>query len=110
MSIPVPITEIAAQLAEYPSAYLLSVDPSNAPRANSIAAVASVDGTLRFNVGRRTAENLSTNGRATVLCPAVNVGGLALLIDGTVVVDAAGAVATLTPTWAVLHQTVRSDG
>ena len=106
MSIPVELTDLAEQGARFPAAYLVSVDPSNAPRVNAVTPTI-VGATVSFRVGKRTAANLSENPRTTLLFPPPTGETFALLVDGTVtVVDES---ATFTATWAVLHQTARVD-
>ncbi len=103
MSIPVSLADLAEQSARFPTAFLVSVDPTTAPRVNSISL--TVHGSMfRFDVGKRTAANLLSNPKATLLFPPPSGETLALLVDGTAQVD--DQQVSFTPTWAVLHQTV----
>ena len=103
MSIPVSLPDLAEQSARFPTAFLVSVDPNTAPRVNSISR--TVHGSVfRFDVGKRTAANLLSNPKATLLFPPPWGETMALLVDGTAQVD--DQKVSFTPSSAVLHQTV----
>jgi len=103
MSIPVPLDELDQVIGRFPSVYLLSVSEQQAPRANAVAPTL-VDGRFVVGVGRTTAQHLAVHPKVTLLWPTPAGEEMALIVDGTVTVD--GQQATITPTWAVLHQTV----
>lgn len=88
-------------------AFLVSVDPTTAPRVNSVSPTAHGP-IFRFDVGERTAANLVSNPNVTLLFPPPSAETLALLVDGTAQV--ADQQVSFTPTRAVLHQTVAPGG
>ena len=103
MSIPVPLDQLGETAARFPAAYLISVSEQLAPRANAVEPMWA-DGLFTVNVGRRTAEALAANPKVTLLWPAPAEEEMALIVDGSAIVD--DQRVTVTPTWAVLHQTV----
>jgi hypothetical protein len=106
MSIPVELSDLAEQSAKFPAAFLISVDPENAPRVNAVTP--TVVGTdVHFDVGKRTSAYLVGNPKTTLLYPPPPGETFALLVDGTS--DVIDQRVVFTPTWAVLHQTARTE-
>ncbi len=106
MSIPVELSDLAEQSSRFPAAFLISVDPENAPRVNAITP-AVVGTAMHFQVGKRTSAYLLNNPKTTLLFPPPTGETYALLVDGTSEVSDQQVV--FTPTWAVLHQTARGE-
>lgn len=101
MSVPVPLDELAARLAEYPWGYLVTVRDDG--RAQTVAVPTElVDGTLVATVGRRTDENATARPNVTLVFPGASGEEFSLIVDGDARVD--GDRIAVTPTWAVLHR------
>ncbi|MFP5380058.1 MAG: pyridoxamine 5'-phosphate oxidase family protein [Vicinamibacteria bacterium] len=108
MSVRVPLAELDDQIAVFgPYAYLLTVGDDRRPRATS-ATVGGEGRELVVGVGRRTASNVERNDQVTLLWPAAQPSGYALLADGFGRVEerADGTLALrIQPVSAVLHVT-----
>lgn len=106
MSVKVEVHELAAQLADRPLAYLLTVTDDQHPHA--VAVTPSVaDQALRFTdgLGRRTRAKLAARPDVTILWPPAAPGGYTLIADGRVTVEGdESPVATFLPVSAVLHR------
>jgi len=106
MSIPVPLDELRAALAERGgSAYLLTV--SNDGRPHAVHVPLQWDGdVLVAEVGKRTAANAAARSAVSLLCPVRQAGDYSLIVDGTatVVTDADAPRVRITPATAVLHR------
>ncbi len=82
MSIPVDLDELAAAMADYPTAFLVTVNEDLRVHAVQVHPKLS-DGALRIaEPGRRTSANLAARPNVTVLFPPYEVGGYTLLVDG----------------------------
>ena len=90
------LTDLAAALAEFPFAYLVTVADDGRPR------VLAVDGRLVVDDAGRVARRPAV----TLVFPPPTPDGMSLLVDGDATVD--GAAVTVTPTWAVRHRAALS--
>lgn len=108
MSIPVPLAELAGEVGKRGPGYLLTTTADSRPHVMHLRL--TVKGTeLRSEVGRSATRNIVAQPAVTLLWPAVEDGGLSLIVDGTAtIVDAAtaegAAVAVISATGAVLHR------
>ena len=101
MSVPVPLDELAARLAEYPWGYLVTVKDDG--RAQTLAVpTEAIDGSLVASVGARTAANAIARPNVTMVFPGASGQNFSLIVDGDAHVD--GNRISVTPTWAVLHR------
>lgn len=101
MSIPVPLDELAARLAQHPWGYLVTVRDDG--RAQSLAVPTQlVDGALVATVGRGTAANAIARPNVTMLFPGTTGEEFSVIVDGDARID--GDRLEVTPTWAVLHR------
>ena len=101
MSVPVPLDELAARLAEYPWGYLVTVRDDG--RAQTLAVPTElIDGSLVASVGARTAANAIARPSVTMVFPGASGQNFSLIVDGDAHVD--GNRISVTPTWAVLHR------
>ncbi len=106
MSVPVPLEQLRAALAERAeSAYVLTVSDDGRPHA--------VHGPVRWEgdvlaaeVGRRSAANATARPSVSLLYPVRSDGDYSLIVDGTAIVVPVGNGHRLlvTPTRAVLHR------
>jgi hypothetical protein len=110
MSIPVSLSELPDQISRFgPIAYLVTVGGDSAPRAASVSVEWNGD-LLMAGAGRATAVNIRQNSQVTLLWPAVERGGHALIVDGWADVRPGpgnGLVLVIQPSRAVLHITHR---
>ncbi len=105
MSIPVELGDLADAVAEFgASGYLMSVGADGRPRINHVRFEAG-DGVLRAGVGRRAAEALASQPLVSCLWPAVEPGGMSLIVDGEATLETSGEITTaaIQATWAVRH-------
>lgn len=110
MSIPVDIDRLAAVVADYPAAYLLTTRADGAVKAVSAEPVV-VGAVLILPPSKGSAANLIGNARATLLFPPPQAKGYTLLVDGAATSDGPDAEIRFTPQTAVLHRPARhADG
>lgn len=83
MSVKVDLAELARVLADFDTAYLISVGGTGRAKVISIKLRVDGDTLTALNDSRGTAANLAENAGVTVLCPPREPGGLSLLVDGT---------------------------
>lgn len=101
MSVAVPISDLAAALAEYPWGYLVTV--SDKQRAHSLAApTAYANGVFTVPAGSGTRANAGARPEVTMLFPPADGTGYSLIVDGDAVVF--DDRVEVTPTSAVLHR------
>jgi hypothetical protein len=102
MSIPVELSDLAATMARYRFAYLLTGTDQGAPHA--IAVTPTLDGSTLVvqGVGRRTGKNLQARAEVALVWPPLETAGYSLIVDGSASV--AGAQVRIVPTRAVLHR------
>jgi hypothetical protein len=101
MSIAVALTDLEAELAEYPWGYLVTV--SDDQRAHLLAVPTQfVDGVFAAAAGRGTRSNATSRPDVTLLFPPAAGTQMSLIVDGHAqVFDEHVAI---TPTNAVLHR------
>ena len=103
MSIAVTIDDLPAAIdAQIGWCYLLNVGDDGAPRVLAIVPEWSMGGTLRAEVGARTAANVAARSRITLVYPPASAAGLSLIIDGEATVD--GTTVAFLPVTAVMHR------
>ena len=101
------LTDLAAVVAEFPFAYLVTVAEDGRPRV--LAVVPAVDDGGRLLVadaGRGAPRNATDRPAVTLVFPPPAPDGMSLLVDGDATVD--GSAVTVTPTWAVRHRAALS--
>ena len=106
MSIPVPLQQLRAALAERGgTAYLLTVSDDACPHAVH-GSVGWEGDALTADVGKRSAANAAARPKISLLYPVRAAGDYSLIVDGTAVVEsrAGGHRVLITPTKAVLHR------
>lgn len=107
MSIAVDPEDLAAAVADFGSAHLLSTDGT---RVRTVCAdVSLADGVFHAPRSKSTAKNVGTNPVVTLLFPPTEHHGYSLIVDGTA--EDTGEELLVTPTNAVLHRpAAHSDG
>lgn len=103
----VDLQALADALADYPYAYLITVDDDY--RAHTVTVEPQLrEATLDVGlIGGRTRNNLAQRADVTLLWPPAEPGGYSLIVDGSAeVTDAEAETARLTvvPTRALLHR------
>jgi hypothetical protein len=103
----VDLQALANALADYPYAYLITVDDDY--RAHTVTVEPQLrEATLDVGlIGGRTRNNLARRPDVTLLWPPAEPGGYSLIVDGTAEVTEAGvetARLTVVPTRALLHR------
>lgn len=103
----VDLKALADALADYPYAYLITVD--DAYRVHTVTVEPRLeDATLDVGlIGGRTRNNLAQRADVTLLWPPAEPGGYSLIVDGSAQVTDAGeetARLTVIPTRALLHR------
>ena len=102
MSVKVDLDELAAHVATYGLAYLLTVTDDQRAHAVAVRPSVTADSVTVDGVGRRTLANLDARPDVSLLWPPVEDGGYTLIVDGSAM--ATGGVLTITPSHAVLHR------
>ncbi|OBK82161.1 hypothetical protein [Mycobacterium sp. 1165178.9] len=103
----VDLQALANALADYPYAYLITVDDEY--RAHTVTVEPQLrETTLDIGlIGGRTRSNLARRADVTLLWPPTAPGGYSLIVDGSAEVSEAGAETarlTVVPTRALLHR------
>ncbi len=103
----VDLQALADALADYPYAYLITVDDGY--RAHTVTVEPQLrEATLDIGlIGGRTRNNLAQRADVTLLWPPAEPGGYSLIVDGSAEVTEAGAETarlTVVPTRALLHR------
>lgn len=103
----VDLQALADALADYPYAYLITVDDEY--RAHTVTVEPQLrEATLDIGlIGGRTRNNLAKRADVTLLWPPTEPGGYSLIVDGTAEVSEAAAETarlTVVPTRALLHR------
>ena len=103
----VDLQALANALADYPYAYLITVDDEY--RAHTVTVEPQLrEATLDVGlIGGRTRNNLVQRADVTLLWPPTEPGGYSLIVDGSAEVTEAGAETarlTVVPTRALLHR------
>lgn len=101
MSIKVDLDELAAALADFDYAYLITVSADRRAHAIAVQPVLA-GGELDVGVpGATTSRNLAEQVGVTLVWPPRVPGGYSLIVDGT---GTTGATLTVAPERAVLHR------
>lgn len=102
MSIAVQPAELAATLADFQFAYLLTV--SDDGRAHAVASQPRLaDGSFTLDkLGKRSRKHVLARPAVTLLWPPQDAGGYSLIVDGDATL--ADDVLVIAPTRAVLHR------
>ncbi|KZS84880.1 MULTISPECIES: hypothetical protein [Mycobacterium] len=108
----VDLTRLAAALADYPFAYLITVDDDY--RAHTVTVEPVLRGVVLDVglVGGGTRKNLAQRRDVTLLWPAREPGGYSLIVDGSAEVAQAGEETVrlgVVPTRALLHREADPD-
>jgi hypothetical protein len=104
----VTLDAVRDRIAEFgDTAYLVTVGEARRPHIVSVH-VTVTDDALVCPAGRSTSANVASNPIASLVWPAADGGGYALLVDGDAAVTS-GKV-TVVPTSAVLHRTPGGAG
>ena len=102
MSIPVELPDLAATLARYRYAYLMTASDAAAPHAVAVDAVLQDGELVVESVGKRTRQNAVARPTVGLVWPPLAEGDYSLIVDGHAAV--AGAGLRIRPTRAVLHR------
>lgn len=107
MSIPVDVTQLAAEMERYgASAYVLTVRDDATPHVAHVTFQlvdgALPDGKLRCPASRTAARNVADRPTMSVLWPPFEPGGYSMIVDGECAAD--GDELVITPTNGVLHR------
>lgn len=102
VSVPVPLSELAAAMGEYGFAYLMTVGQDL--RVHAVAVRPRVDGArlLVENPGRRSAANAKERPGLSLVWPPPDAGGYSLIVDGDA--EVADGLLRVAPTRAVKHR------
>lgn len=102
MSIPVPLDELGAALAERPWGYLVTVGPDL--RAHLLAVPTRFeDGRLSLDPGRSSRANAAARPEVTLVFPPATGSEYSLIVDGSAVAAADGRLEVI-PSSAILHR------
>ena len=102
MSIKVELGELAATVADFDVAYLVTVADDARAHVLSVWPQLVDGGILVDGVGRHTQANAAAHPDVTLVYPPLDAGGYTLLVDGTATV--AGSDVTIVPAKAILHR------
>ena len=113
MSVTIDPANLAKAVSRRPFGYLITVSPEGEAHLRAVTFV-SEENTLVAAVGRRSADNVAVNGKATLLWPP-HIGGEEEFDDHTVIADGNatvrsredGASICVVPYSAVWHRPVR---
>ncbi len=104
MSIPVPLEQLRAHLAQYGMApYLLTTGADGRPRTVAVQ-VRWDDDALVAEVGARTATNVEARPLVALLWPPTEAGGYSLIVDGEARCRPGAREVVVRPTSGVLHR------
>lgn len=102
MSIPVDVSQLAAELERFgAAAYVLTVRDDATPHVAHVT-FTLVDGALRCAASRTAARNVVDRPTISLLWPPHEPGGYSMIVDGQCVSD--GDELVVTPTSGVLHR------
>jgi hypothetical protein len=109
MSVKVELGELAATLADFDVAYLVTVSDEGRAHVLSVFADPTAGGLVVEGVGRHTQANAAAHPDVTLVFPPRDAGGYTLLVDGRASV--ADSTVTIVPATAILHRpAVAPDG
>ena len=102
MSIAVPVDDLAATVARFGFAYLVTIGDDGRPHVTAVSPVATDHGLVVADLGRRTRANLAARPVVTLVWPPSTADGYSLIVDGDSALS--GGALVVTPTRAVLHR------
>lgn len=102
MSVRVELDELAARLAEYSFAYLVTVGDGGRAHVLSVWPELRDGGLVVDGVGQHSQENAGARPDVTLVWPPSQPDGFSVLVDGSATVD--GSTITVAPTKAILHR------
>ena len=102
MSVRVDLDELAAHVATYGLAYLLTVTDDQRAHAVAVHPSVSDDGVAVDGIGGRTLANLDARPDVSLVWPPVEEGGYTLIVDGRATTTERGVA--IAPRHAVLHR------
>ncbi len=109
MSVPVPVDQMEAAVAEFgPLGYLMSTGGDGRPRINHVR-FSATGAVLRAGVGGRTRQAIEAQPLVSCLWPGPDTGGMSLIADGRATIvpvdgDDQRVEAVIEVTWAVRHR------
>ena len=106
MSIPVELSDLAATLARYRYAYLMTTSDAAAPHAVAVNVVLRGGELVIEPVGSRTRQNALARPVVGLVWPPQDEGDYSLIVDGRAIVT--GTALRIAPTRAVLHRPAAS--
>ena len=114
MSVTIDPAKLGEAVARRPFGYIITVDPAGEPHLRAVVP-AEQDGSFFVRVGKRSAANVSLNGKATVVWPPLG-NPLEKFDDHSVIADCNATAAmvddemtiTFTPHSAVWHRPARA--
>lgn len=102
MSVKVELGELAAALADFDVAYLVTVSDDARAHVLSVWPQLVDGGLVVTGCGRHSQANAAARPDVTIVFPPPSPGGYTLLVDGTASVD--DSTITVTPAKAILHR------
>jgi hypothetical protein len=109
MSVPVDLDQLAAALADFTFAYLITVGDDHRAHAVAVEPVL-VDGAFEVGaVGRSTRRNAGAHADVTLVWPPAGPGGYSLIVDGRGSCASDDAPVVIVPGRAVLHRKATAD-
>jgi hypothetical protein len=109
MSVPVDLDKLAAALADFTFAYLITVGDDFRAHVVAVGPVLS-DGVFEVSqAGRSTRRNASAHADVTLVWPPAEPGGYSLIVDGRGSCASDEAPLVVVPGRAVLHRTATAD-
>lgn len=102
VSIAVPTEELAATVAGYDFAYLVTIGDDGRPHITAVSPVVTDAGLVVGGLGRKTRANLAARPTVTLVWPPDSAERYSLIVDGGSVLS--GDTLVVTPTRAVLHR------
>jgi len=102
VSVKVELGELAAKVADFDVAYLITVSAEARSHVLSVWPEVADGGILVDGVGRHTQANAAAHPDVTLVFPPRERDGYTLLVDGTAAVD--GSTVTIVPVTAILHR------
>lgn len=102
MSVEVKPEQLAAALARYDFAYLITVSADAQSHVVAVTPTLKADTLTVTGLGRRTRSNAEANPSVTLVWPPVEAGDYSLIVDGAATLGDDSLA--LTPSRAVLHR------
>ncbi|WP_433502570.1 pyridoxamine 5'-phosphate oxidase family protein [Pseudonocardia halophobica] len=102
MSIAVPTDDLAATVARFGFAYLLTIGDDGRPHVAAVSPVVTDGRVAVGDLGRRTRANATARPPVTLVWPPHSAEEHSLIVDGSAALS--GDALVVTPTRAVLHR------